>query len=159
MRTGRIAIVLACATALTGLCGCGGGRDESTPVACLEGSKAYLTALEAAPKEVVLGAEAPLGDCLAENQQAGDLSGVGEAMVEAATTLNAEARAEDGGQAAIELGYLLGAVEAAAAGTEGIHTELVRRLVVAARFTGDKQPLSPAFMRAYETGFAAGSEG
>ncbi len=154
MRTGRIAIALACAAALAGLLGCG-GRDESTPAACIGGPRAYLTALEAAPGEVALKDGTPLGDCLADNQQAGDLSDVGEAMLEATTTLNAEARAAGGGQAAIELGYLLGTVEKRAGETEGVHAELLRRLTVAARYTPGRQPLSPAFLRAYEEGFKA----
>jgi hypothetical protein len=66
------------------------------------------------------------------------------------------AREADGGQAAVELGYLLGAAQRGAADSEGIHADLIRRLTVAARFAPDKQPLSPAFLRAYRTGYAAG---
>ena len=88
-RLGRTPFVLVCLAALAALAlavgGCG-HKEESTPVACLEGSKAYLTALEAAPGEVLLPGETPLGDCLTENQDAGDLSQVGEAMIEAGDT-------------------------------------------------------------------------
>jgi hypothetical protein len=77
-------------------------------------------------------------------------------MVETATTLNAEAREEDGGQAAVELGYLLGAAQRGAEDSEGIHTDLVRRLTVAARFAPGKEPLSPQFLSAYREGFDAG---
>ena len=73
--------------------GCG-KQDDSTPVACLEGSSAYLGALATAPGEVRLAGETPISECLAENQQGGDLATVGEALVEAATELNGEARAE-----------------------------------------------------------------
>ena len=55
--------------------------------------------------------ETPISDCLTENQQAGDLATVGVAMVTAATRLNAEARAEPGGAANLQLGYLLGAAK------------------------------------------------
>ena len=75
-----------------------------------------------------LAGEAPISDCLAENQQAGDLATVGEAMLEAATELNAEARAEPGGAANVRLGYLLGAAQRGAEDTDGIHAELIRRL-------------------------------
>jgi hypothetical protein len=135
--------------------GCG-GQDDSTPVACLEGAPAYEKALRDAPEEVLLGGKTPIGDCLASNQTAGDLARVGEAMVETATSLNAEAREEDGGDAAVQLGYLLGAAQRGAGSSEGIHADLVRRLTVAARYAPDKQPLSPAFIRSYEAGYAAG---
>ena len=137
--------------------GCG-GNDDSTPVACLEGPAAYEEALAAAPGEVLLGEETPISDCLAENQSGGDLARVGEAMVEVATGLNAEARAEPGGGAAVALGYLLGAIQRGAEETEGIHSDLVRRLTVAARFAPDKEPLPPAFFQAYRTGYAAGRQ-
>jgi hypothetical protein len=137
--------------------GCGGRGEASTPVACLEGPGAYLRALAAAPATVELGGAIPIGDCLAENQQAGDLATVGEAMVTAATRLNAEARANPDGPAALRLGYLLGAAERRAESTEGIHAELVRRLTVAARYSPEG-PLPPAFAAVYRRGFDAGRE-
>jgi hypothetical protein len=145
-------IFVACFVALAGC----GSQDDSTPVACLEGAAAYEKALRDAPGKVLLSGETPIGDCLASNQSGGDLARVGEAMVETATTLNAEAREADGGQPAIELGYLIGAAQRGAEGSEGIHADLVRRLTVAARFAPGREPLSPAFLRAYRTGYAAG---
>ena len=157
MRATAIA-AFACAT-LALVAGCG-GQDEATPVACLEGAGAYEKALAAAPGEVRLQGETPISDCLVRNQSGGELAGVGEAMVTAATELNAEARAEPGRDAALRLGYLLGAVQRGAEGSEGIHSDLVRRLTVAARYAPGKDPLPPAFYRAYRTGYAAGqSEG
>lgn len=141
------------------LSGCGGREEPSTPVACLEGSEAYVAALAKAPAAVKLGGETPIADCLAENQSGGDLATVGEAMIDAATELNAEARADPGGQATLELGYLIGAAKRGAEGTEGIHSDLIRRLVVAARFAPKGEPLSPAFLATYAEGFDAGREG
>ncbi|HEY0319016.1 MAG TPA: hypothetical protein VGC49_12095 [Solirubrobacterales bacterium] len=155
MRT-RIAIVLF--TVLAALAAGCGKQDNSTPVACVEGANAYLRALRSAPGEVRLGGETPISDCLAENQDAGDLAAVGEALVEAATRLNAEARAQPGGDANLQLGYLLGAVERGADKTEGIHADLVRRLTVAARFAPGTQPLPPEFLGSYRRGFDAGRE-
>jgi hypothetical protein len=149
-----IVIVIACLAAAV-VAGCG-GKDSSTPVACLEGPSTYMRALEAAPGEVKLAGESPIGDCLAENQQGGDLATVGGAMVAAATRLNAEARAEAGGDAALQLGYLLGAAQRGADSTEGIHADLIRRLTVAARYAPGSEPLPPAFIRAYQEGFDAG---
>jgi hypothetical protein len=147
------ASLLAC-LALAGS-GCG-GQGDLTPVTCLEGAAAYEKALQSAPGDVLLGGETPISDCLASNQKAGDLARVGEAMVETATSLNAEAREEGGGDAAVQLGYLLGAIQRGADSSEGIHADLVRRLTVAARYAPGKEPLSPAFYRAYRTGYAAG---
>lgn len=154
----RCSIAILCLAALV-LAGCGSGRDDETPVACLEGSAAYVRALADAPAAVELGAGVPISDCLAENQSGGALATVGEAMVGAATELNAEAREDPGGQANLELGYLIGAAERGAAKTEGIHADLVRRLVVAARFAPGDEPLSPAFKATYEEGFDAGRDG
>lgn len=135
--------------------GCG-GPDDSTPVACLEGAPAYLRALEDAPGDVELGGGTPISGCLAENQAGGDLASVGAAMLSAATKLNAEARAKPGGASNLQLGYLLGAAQRGADGTEGIHDELVRRLSAAARYSPDNQPLPATFLDAYQRGFDAG---
>ncbi|HVD86791.1 MAG TPA: hypothetical protein VNB59_05225 [Solirubrobacterales bacterium] len=147
--------VLAAAPLALAAAGCG-GQGSSTPAACLEGAPAYEKALAAAPGEVLLGGEIPISDCLSENQSGGDLSQVGEAMVAAATQLNAAARQDPGGDAALQLGYLLGAAQRGAERTEGIHSDLVRRLTAAARYAPGTQPLPPAFFRAYRTGYAAG---
>lgn len=133
-----------------------GETDDSTPVACLEGPRAYLAALEDAPAEVALDGETPISDCLAENQAGGALAEVGTAMLAAATKLNAEARAQPGGAATVRLGYLLGAAQRGADRSAGIHAELVRRLSAAARYNPDNRPLPPAFLRAYRRGYAAG---
>jgi hypothetical protein len=150
----RIAIAIA-VSALAVLAGCG-STDSSTPVPCLEGPGIYLKALADAPGEVSLDGEIPIHDCLVENQPGGDLATVGTAMVAAATKLNAEARAEPGGAANLDLGYLLGAAQRGAARTDGIHAELIRRLTAAARYSPDNRPLRPAFGRAYRKGFDAG---
>jgi hypothetical protein len=140
------------------LIGCGGPSD-STPVACLEGTSAFLSALRAAPATARLGGETPVSDCLAENQKAGDLAAIGASMLAAATKLNASARAEPGGNANLQLGYLLGAAQRGADNTDGIHAELIRRLSAAARYSLENQPLPPAFLRTYRAGFDAGHAG
>ena len=149
-----IALALFCLLALVAA-GCG-SRETSTPVACLEGSRAYLAALEEAPGEVRLDGETPISECLAENQQGGDLATVGVAMVEAATELNAEARAEPGGDANLQLGYLIGAAQRGADESGGIHADLLRRLTVGARYTPGREPLPPGFLATYAEGFDAG---
>jgi hypothetical protein len=154
MRLPLLVISIAVGTAIAA--GCGTQNDDSTPVACLEGTGAYISALKAAPGVVEVGSETPISGCLAENQQAGDLATVGEALVETATKLNNEARAEPGGDANLELGYLLGAAERGAEKTEGIHADLIRRLTVAARFAPADDPLPQSFLDTYREGFDAG---
>jgi hypothetical protein len=148
------ALGLAVLAALAAL-GCGGPSD-ATPAACLNGATAYLNALEDAPVGVKLNGEVAIDDCLTENQKGGDLATVGAAMVEAATTLNAEARDDPGGASNLQLGYLLGAAEQGAENTAGIHAELIRRLTAAARFSPGGRPLPPVFLRTYREGFDAG---
>jgi hypothetical protein len=149
----RIAMVLAAAACL--LAGCGEASD-STPVACLEGPGVYARALGGAPGAVKLADETLISECLAENQQAGDLAAVGTALLAATTRLNAEARAEPGGDANLQLGYLLGAAERGAQDTNGIHADLIRRLSTAARYSPDNRPLPAAFLSTYREGFDAG---
>jgi len=150
----RLAIALSASVVLVAS-SCGNTND-STPVACLEGTGAYLKALRAAPAEVTLNDGTPISGCLVENQKGGDLATVGTAMVDAATKLNSEALAQPGGDASLQLGYLLGAAQHGADKTNGIHAELIRRLIAAARYSPDNRPPGPAFMRAYGEGFDAG---
>jgi len=150
--TGLAALTASIAVAAGGC----GGTDDDTPVACLNGSGAYLRALEAAPGAVRLAGGTPISECLAENQQAGELATVGGAMLVTATRLNAEARDEPGGDANVRLGYLIGAAQAGAEETGGIHAELMRRLVTAATYSPGKQVLTKDFERAYREGFDAG---
>ncbi len=136
-------------------CGCGGADDE-TPVACLDGPGAYVGALGDVPKEVRLSGEVSISDCLVANQEGGELATVGISMVSATTQLNGEARADPGGAANLQLGYLLGAAERGAADTGGIHAELIRRLRAAALYSPGGRPLPPKFLRVYREGLDAG---
>jgi len=128
--------------------GCGSAND-STPAACLDGPSFYVHG----GRDGV-----PISDCLPPNQQAGDLAAVGLAMLTATTRLNARARAKPGGAANLRLGYLLGAAERGAEGSEGIHDELIRRLTAAARYSPGSRPLPATFYRTYRSGYAAGHE-
>jgi hypothetical protein len=147
--------ILLAALAILVAAGCGEPSD-ATPVACLEGADAYLGALRDAPGAARVRGQVPISECLAENQKGGDLATVGTAMVAAATKLDSEARADPGGAANLQLGYLLGAAQRGADRTNGIHVELIRRLSAAARYSPDNRPLPPAFARAYREGFDAG---
>jgi hypothetical protein len=156
MRAMRAPIVIALACLLAALAtGCG-RQDDSTPVACLQGKEIYLAALADAPGAVKLAGDTPISECLAENQQGGDLATVGEALIETATELNGEARDVPTSPAALRLGYLIGAAQRGADSSEGIHADLLRRLTVAARYAPGREPLPPAFLSGYREGFDAG---
>jgi hypothetical protein len=139
------------------LAGCGGSqKDERTPVACDEGKAVILDGLHGAPGEVLLAGETPISGCLVIGAEEGEIADLGEGALAAATQLSAEARARPGGRANLELGYLLGALTRGGADTEGVHSELLRRLTVAAEYVPQGETLSPRFVATYEKGFAAG---
>jgi hypothetical protein len=143
--------------ALAGLALIGCGDDEAeTPSACIADSDAYLAALADAPGQVRLAGETPISGCLVEAQSGGELAQVGESIIGAATVLNAEAVKDPAGEATIQLGYLVGAVQEGASTTGGIHEDLVRRLDTAARFNEGGEPLPAVFERAFGEGYAAG---
>jgi hypothetical protein len=105
---------------------------------------------------VKLRGQTPISDCLVENQAGGQLAAVGSAMVVAATKLNAQARADPGGKANLQLGYLVGAAQQGSERTDGIHAELLRRLSAAVRYSPDSQALQLAFLRTMVRGVNAG---
>ena len=136
------------------LAGC--GSDEAdTPAACLAPARDYVEALEPAPEPVRLADSTPISDCLAPDQDPADVARVGEEMIDAATELNARARRDPSGEATVRLGYLIGAAQQGAA---DIHTDLLRRLDTAARFTEGGRPPPASFERAFGEGYAAGQE-
>jgi hypothetical protein len=139
------------------LAGCS-SDEEDTPAACLGSADAYLEALGAAPSEVRLERSTPISDCMVSGQDPAELGQMGEAMIEAATELNAAARRRPAGEDTVRLGYLVGAVQAGASETGGIHADLVRRLDSAARFSQGGKPLPVSFERAFGEGYAAGQE-
>ena len=152
--TGIHVALIAALIAIPALAGCSSGEDEDAPAACLAGADAYLTALRDAPGDVKLEGETPISDCLTPDQEGGQLASIGQEMIAAATDLNAAAQKDPGGRAALELGYLVGAVER---GSEGIHADLGRRLDTAARYS--PEGLLPAeFERTFGPGYAAGLE-
>ena len=148
---------LAAVAALLALTGCGEDEAAATPAACLAGADAYVDALEAAPGEVALDGT-PLGDCLTEEQGAGQIAEVGEAMIAAATELNEQARKEPLGEVGVQLGYLVGTVEARAEETGGIHQDLALNVESAATFVPNDELLPAGFQQRYEEGLAAGRD-
>jgi hypothetical protein len=153
----RSILISAAAAAALVSGGCGDSEQPQTPVACLAPASAYLSALEDAPNPVTLADGTKISGCVVREQPPGPLAEVGRSVIGAATRLNADARGHSAASdAAVELGYLVGAVQEGAASTGGIHEDLKRRLDAAARFVpgGELPPLS--FERAFGTGYAAG---
>jgi len=148
----RSLIALLAAAAILAGAGCGAKENDLAPAACLATNGSYLRALERAPGEVRLGGSTPISGCLVPDQNGGQLANVGREMVIAATKLNAEAR-QGSAAAALQLGYLIGAVSK---GASSIHTDLVRRLNSGARFSETGTALSASFERAFGRGYAAG---
>ena len=109
--------------------------DDSTPVACLEGAGAYLTA----PRRRAGRSDAGRRDAdqrvprrEPDRRRPGDASAKRWSRPRPSSTpKRAPSRAAT---ANLRLGYLLGAAQRGADGTEGIHADLIRRLAVAARY-------------------------
>jgi hypothetical protein len=152
----RTAILSVAAISVCAVAAC--SDDDSTPVACFGSTDSYIDALHAAPAEVRLDDSTPISDCLVSGQDPAELGRMGETMIEAATELNAAARRRPAGDDTVRLGYLVGAVQAGASETGGIHADLVRRLDAAARFSEGGKPLPLSFERAFGEGYNAGQE-
>ena len=138
--------------AFAGLAGCGEDRESGVPAACKEGPESVRAALRAAPREVRLDG-VRLSECLTEGADADDLQVVGAAYLEAAAGLARKAGQDPESRAAVELGYLVGAARRGGSGTQGVHTELLRRLD---QELGTVDTRSPAFRRGERAGRSEG---
>jgi len=107
-------------------------------------------ALRGAPRAVRLADGTRLSTCLKRAQQDGDLQQVGVIFTQAADALAVQARRSD--DAAIRLGYLIAAARRGARTTNGVASELVRRLEQSTGLDGPPAPHRAAFDR----GIAAG---
>jgi hypothetical protein len=123
--------------------------DAKYPAECSNGPRAVRAALAQAPEgEVAIEGTVKLSECLVPSNDAGPLASFGGSVMAVATPLVERARRGDD-RAALELGYLYGALERGA--DSGVHNELLFR------FEQELLPVdrrSPAFRR----GEAAGRE-
>jgi hypothetical protein len=151
LTAGARAPALACALAAVTLAsaGCGTGNRE-LPAACKEGARKVANALRAAPAPVRLEGGTRLSTCVHDARADADLQTIGTVYTQVADAL--APRLPTSESAAIELGYLTGAVRQGASGTNGTATELVRRVEQAPGLEGPP----PARRAAYERGIAAG---
>jgi hypothetical protein len=130
------------------LAGCG-ATLKSLPPACSEGPQAVLRALRAAPGRVRLSDGTRLSECITRAYQDGEVQQLGYALTPAADRL---ARAATPA-AALQLGFLVGAVRRGAGQTNGVQIELVRRLESTITFS------DPALVAAAVSGERAGEAG
>ncbi len=122
MRGPRWTLALLLAAAL--LAGC--GEEEELPIACTDRA-AVVRALEAAPRLVTLEGEVSLAECVRRASSDAELQELGVALTGVAEGLEVAARRDE--QAALRLGYLIGAARRGAISTAGgVQLELARRL-------------------------------
>ena len=129
-------------------------EDEEAPAACLAGADTYPDGPAGDPAEVLLDGETPISDCLTPEQEGGQLAAIGKEMIAAATKLSAAAQEDPGGPEALQLGYLIGAVERESEGippTSGCGSTPRRATAPMACFR-------PKFERTFGQGYAAGLE-
>jgi hypothetical protein len=147
VRSGSVAMVAAVLALGTGGC----GRDNrAVPASCMSSAGAIATALHGAPGHVALTDGTLLSECVSRARSDADLQNLGALYTEVADALATQVPTSD--RAATELGFLVGATRRAAARTNGIDGELVRRLEQAAGPDGAPAPRRAA----YERGLAAG---
>jgi len=107
--------------------GCSTADENPVPVACKSTPETVRRALREAPEPVTLEGT-PISDCFTRASDPGDIQAMGIALTETAADLSGPARANPEGNAAVQLGYLIGAVREGASATQGIHDELARRV-------------------------------
>ncbi len=140
-----------CAVAL--LAGCGASKPPPLPAACLQPVDEIARALARAPASVRLSDGSPLSRCVSRARADADLPAVGVSLTQIADGLSA--RAGGDAAAALQLGYLVGAVRRGAADTPGIAAQLARRLDRAA----PHDFATPAARRALTRGIRLGEAG
>jgi hypothetical protein len=140
--------IAATAILAVALAGCGSGSAKP-PEACMGDSAALLRALASAPAQVRVGGK-PISDCFTRNQDGDSLQALSTGLLGAAQTLGDRARGGNK-QAALELGYLIGAATRGAQHT-GVAGEVVRRLRAETAVGATRQA-------AYDRGLRAGLAG
>ena len=129
--------------------GCG-DEDRPLPAVCASGPGPAVRALDTAPGPVRLAGGTKLSSCVERARSDADIQTVGSVLTRTADSLAGAMGRSD--QAALQLGYLIGAVRKGARHTSGIHEELVRRVEQAIGLDGPPPPRRAAF----DHGVAAG---
>ena len=151
----RLAAHVAAIAALLLVAGCGSSEPDPVPSACLDEPATIERALARAPAQVRLADGTSLSNCvrLAAHRD-GDLQTLGASLMRVADGLRTDARADD--DAALRLGYLIGAVRRGAARTPGLAAQLARRIEQTAAFDADDAHASGALLRGVMSGEDSG---
>jgi hypothetical protein len=149
----RRCALLALLIAVLATLGC--GRDESPPPSGCNDAGQGLAALRKAPGAARLDDGTALSTCVRQAFSDADLQSIGLAFTAMADNLARKAARSD--DAALQMGYLVGATRKGAAHTNGIQAELVRR-IEQATLLDDAAPASreAAFRRGLAAGRARG---
>ncbi len=118
----RIAALLALA-ALGAAAGCGSGDPPPLDAQCTVSPGVIERALARAPQPVTLSTGTRLSECVSHAQSDAELQTAGAVLTRAADDLASRAQRGDA-EAAVGLGYLVGAARRGAKRTAGIHAEL-----------------------------------
>ncbi|HEX4626216.1 MAG TPA: hypothetical protein VH231_17350 [Solirubrobacteraceae bacterium] len=148
---GWLAWAAAGVVAAAGASGCGGGQDPP-PTACSDGARTVLGALQRAPGDVSLEGGTLISTCVRRSLDTGQIQTLGFTYLAAAN--NELQLMPHSDAAALQLGFLVGAVRRGANKTNGVQLELVRRLDQVAGVGGPPGPRRAAYRR----GMAAGED-
>lgn len=100
----------------------------AVPVECEQGASTVQRALAVAPAPVRLEGTVPISHCFQQAADSADVQNLGALFIDAAHGLADEVRAAPRSHAAVELGYLIGAVRRGARTDTGVHYETERRI-------------------------------
>ncbi len=149
-RAARLAPAAASLAAAVLAGGCGAEQLQVSPL-CFE-ARALDRALAAAPRSVALPDGTTVSECVSGASSAAELQDFGLIATRLAERL--ERRAARDPEAAVQLGFLVGAARVGAEQTNGVNLELIRRLERSAALEG----APPAAQRALVRGLRAGRE-
>jgi hypothetical protein len=151
----RLASLIALAALGVTAAACG-ASDPPLDAACTASPDAIERALARAPAPVTLPTGTRLSECVSHARSDAELQTAGSVLTRAADDLARRAERGDA-QAALGLGYLVGAARRGAARTAGIHAELQRRVESSARVLVDRGAgLARALRRGVRAGEATG---
>ena len=143
------------ALAAAALAACGSPAPTPVSDSCTSSTTTIVTALRTAPRDVALPDGTRLSDCIRNALDEGELQDVGLTFSQAAERLRTRALGGDHA-AALQLGYLVGAVRSGAKRTQGVMAELQRRIeLVGGRLIDERPTLDATLQR----GLAAGESG
>jgi hypothetical protein len=124
---GRLSQRLVAATAAAALLAAGCGEETRSPPRACDGTAASISdALARAPGRVALADGTALSTCVERARSDGDVQTIGSLYTVVARDLAGRAARSE--SAALQLGYLIGAVRRGASRTNGVHAELRRRI-------------------------------